>query len=570
MHLAYRSIRACAPLVSLPKVISLKNRFFRASTSLFGDWAVFAVTLILIAGFYLCSLHTLAEWQTSPVYQANIPLLVGTLVCAVGILVIISSAVTSIGSLLLSQDMELLLSAPIRTSKIVGGKLSEVALATSWMLLLFLVPPFIAVGNYWGAPSEYYALSIVFFVATVWFSAAIGMIIALLFCSIISAKTGRAILAVMFVGTLIVITILSNPGHDVGVFSLLSSTAHTSHIEMVKQYPYLPAVWIGRALRQLLNGSTSPILLIIAIIFLLNIALTTGLNWLYTKLYSRAYTHLQNSSSGEISLRLPRSFDRKLFFKWMSRPRFALITREFFSFSRDLTQTIQMGMLLSICILYLFNIGRLEYPSNVGVTMLQAWDVITVLLCFLLSSLITLSICSRFVFPSISLEGKTLWILQSSPLSSSEILRAKYLAWLVPTALIGMVIFMSGGFALGLPPIILLLLVVMGLIITRTLVALAIGMGTRFAFFEWEHPTQLATTVGNFLFLSSGVAIVGIQTSIAAMVFGAYYFLPELFNTPIHRSILFAFGIASLLVVHTFTAKVALRIGIRALDNLYE
>jgi hypothetical protein len=129
---------------------------------------------------------------------------------------------------------------------------------------------------------------------------------------------------------------------------------------------------------------------------------------------------------------------------------------------------------------------------------------------------------------------------------------------------------MSGGFALGLPPIILLLLVLMGVIITRTLVALAIGMGTRFAFFEWEHPTQLATTVGNFLFLSSGVAIVGIQTSIAAMVFGAYYFLPELFDTSINRSILFAFGIASLLLLHTLTAKVALRIGIRALDNLYE
>jgi hypothetical protein len=113
-----------------------------------------------------------------------------------------------------------------------------------------------------------------------------------------------------------------------------------------------------------------------------------------------------------------------------------------------------------------------------------------------------------------------------------------------------------------------MLLIAMGIIITRTLVALAIGMGTRFAFFDWEHPTQLATTMGNLLFLTSGLALVGIQTSIVGIVFGAYYLLPELFTTSLHQGILFSTGLGALLIVHTCTANVALRIGRRALDDL--
>ena len=568
MHWGYRCIRSCAPLVSIPKVVSLKNRFFRASNSLFGDWTVLLVTLLLMTGFYLVSLRTLDEWRSNPIYQANIPLLVGTLVCAVCILVIISSAVTSIGSLLLSTDIEFLLSAPIPVTKLLAGKLLEVALATSWMLLIFLAPPFLAVGNYWQANVEYYLLSILFFAAVIWFAATVGMIVALLFCSIISAKTGRALLAMLFILTLCIATMLSKPGGNASAFASLSAFVHNSHIEILNDYPFLPSYWIGFVLQQSLRANATPLLTLIAFLVVGSVILLRLLTTLYNKLHARAYNQLQGSGSKTLWLILPRTFERTFFLRWMRRPLFALVTREFFSFSRDLTQTVQMGLLLSICLLYLYNIGHLEYPTNVGVTMLQAWDVITVLLCFVLSSLITLSICSRFVFPSISLEGKTLWILQSSPLSSADILRAKYLAWLIPTAIIGAFIFMSGGFALGLSPSLLMLLIAMGIIITRTLVALAIGMGTRFAFFDWEHPTQLATTMGNLLFLTSGLALVGIQTSIVGIVFGAYYLLPELFTTSLNQGILFGTGLGALLIVHTCTASVALRIGRRALEDL--
>lgn len=523
-----------------------------------------------MAGFYICSLQTLTEWNDTSLTQTTLSFFVGTLLLSVIALVTISATVTGIGSLLLSQDMEVILTTPITSRQILRGKVTEVALATSWMLGIFLVPPFLAVGSYWHASLSFYAVSGLFFLALLCLSTTAGLILALLLCSVLSAKTGRIILGMAFGIFLVIVTTLSRPPEvDYDFAHLLTPTLDGNLQGLSAYFPRFPYE-LGNALRLLLNGDFTTLLLITGGATVATLIFMEALNWLYIKLHPRAFDNIHTPSLPRKLFSLPSFASPTCMANWINRPKYALMRRELFSFSRDMTQTVQLGMLLSICILYLFNMGRVEYPSHVGVTMLQAWDLMMVLLCILLSSLVTLSMCSRFVFPSISLENRTLWILQSAPLSSEEILRAKYQSWLIPSAVIGVFIFMSGGFALGLSPLLMGLLVAMGVLITRTLVVLAIGMGTRFAFFEWEHPTQLATTMGNLLFMGCGVAVVGIQTSIAAMVFGTYYFLPDLFTSSVNLLLLVGVGLGALLVLHALTAKVALRIGIHALDGLVQ
>ena len=567
MNWSYRFIRRCSPLTSTPKLISLKNRFCRNSRSLFGDWACVIVSVLLMAGFYICSLQTLTEWDNTSLPQTTLSFFVGTLFLSVCTLITISATVTGIGSLLLSQDMEIFLTTPITSRQILRGKLVEAALATSWMLGIFLVPPFLAVGSYWHASPGFYTFSALFFAAILWLSTTLGLIVALLLCSVLSAKTGKVILGIIFVLFLVLITTLSRPPEGSYRFTEMWAPTLDNNAHGISSYFLQGPYDIGNALRLLLDGHFTTLLSMTGAATVVSLILMEVLNWLYTRLHPRAFSHIHAPSAPKM---LPSFASPRFVVPWINRPKYALIRRELFSFSRDMTQTVQLGMLLSICILYLFNMGRIEYPSHVGVTMLQAWDLMMVLLCILLSSLVTLSVCSRFVFPSISLENRTLWILQSAPLSSEEILRAKYQSWLIPSVVIGIFIFMSGGFALGLSPFLMGLLIAMGVLITRTLVVLAIGMGTRFAFFEWEHPTQLATTMGNLLFMACGVAVVGIQTSIAAMVFGTYYFLPDLFTSSLHLLLLIGVGLSALLVLHTLTAKVALRIGIHALDGLVQ
>ena len=56
--------------------------------------------------------------------------------------------------------------------------------------------------------------------------------------------------------------------------------------------------------------------------------------------------------------------------------------------------------------------------------------------------------CTRFVYPSISLEGTTYQILRSVPITLEEFLRYKFLTWFIPICILSLILFISGGMAI--------------------------------------------------------------------------------------------------------------------------
>lgn len=244
------------------------------------------------------------------------------------------------------------------------------------------------------------------------------------------------------------------------------------------------------------------------------------------------------------------------------------MTREFFSFTRDITHTIQLAMLLAICILYLYSLQNLQPPTHVGTTTLQLWDMCTIVSSLILSSIIILSICARFVFPSVSLEGQSLWILQTAPMRSREILRAKHLGWFIPTSLMSAVIFSSGGFALGLAPLLILALIATGVILSYGLVALGVGIGARFARFDWEHPTELSTSWGNLVYTSCGLIVLTLSLIPVSIMFGLFVFLPAQFEDTKSQLMLVGTALCFVFLIQITVSKIMLGIGMRALDSL--
>ena len=57
-----------------------------------------------------------------------------------------------------------------------------------------------------------------------------------------------------------------------------------------------------------------------------------------------------------------------------------------------------------------------------------------------LAGFVLASIAARFVFPSISLEGRTWWLLRSSPLPMREVLWAKFWVGAVPLLVLAAVL----------------------------------------------------------------------------------------------------------------------------------
>ena len=88
---------------------------------------------------------------------------------------IMSNIITAISSFYLSKDIPLLLSKPVEIRDILRLKTFEAFMNSSWMVLSFIPPVFIAYGISYGAPAGYYLLILGCFLLFSLITAGIGI-----------------------------------------------------------------------------------------------------------------------------------------------------------------------------------------------------------------------------------------------------------------------------------------------------------------------------------------------------------------------------------------------------------
>jgi hypothetical protein len=564
----YRWILAFVPVTLHPKIIGFKNRYLTRKSIGFSDICALCMTALLMVGLYYGTSNTLRELNRSTL-QGDVghSLLYG-FSFGLFMLIFLSAAVTGLSNLFMARDVDLLLASPVADTSFLRGKVLEVLVSTTWMILVFSIPPYVAFGGHFGADVSFFLLSPLFVGLFLLLAVLAGMSVAIICSSLIPARTGRNILVALFVMVLGGILALVNTSPTMQLHTHLLNQSADSGVRFLIRNPLLPSTWLSDVLLGLIAPpatlSIKPVVLLGAAIVAVWFLLITTFRLLYRRGYGRLHTQPQ---ACVLFCRAGTRRSRLLSFRPWQTPR-ALATRELFSFGRDITHTVQLALFLTICILYFINFHNISAPIHVGAWVLRAWDLIAIVSFITISSLIILSICARFVFPSVSLEGASLWILQVAPITPRALLRAKYFTWALPLGAICAVLFSSAGLALALEPICILSLGLAACIITHGLVALGIGLGARFSRFDWEHPAELATSWGSLLFLVAGLVTLAVSFVPLCATFGCYIFFPNLFDTTNNLLALFSAGLGVLLLINIIIGKIALKIGLAALSKV--
>jgi ABC-2 type transport system permease protein len=556
------------PTLLMPQMLTLKNRL--NSRRGFPRKELLSLSIIgaMMVGLYLCSTTMFREiFRASPNPHLLCVPIMGALAMAMFIMVLLSSSASAVSALYVSKDMDFLLSSPISKKTLLLGKVGEIAISTCWMFVVFCIPLYVSYGRFFAASSLYYALTPIVIALSLAPAVLLGTAAAILFSSLLPAKGGRHAFALLFAVSIGLFFAILNQGAKMALPSTLSgATAMRVLSEGVPSYAR-PGYWVARSIDGLAKGEISlAIATVVCALGLLSISWLLA-SFLFHRLFLRAYTKLQASSSPlRIDSRFGRAVARVLFAATRRGTR-ALITKEVYAFSRELTQTFQLAMLLTICALYSYNFSQINPPTKVGVEILQIWDVFMTIANILLGLMVILSISSRFVFPCVSLEGASLWILQSAPVSSRDILRAKYTSWFTPISILVCVIFSAGGCAIGVEPRVLLASILSGVIISHGLVTLGLGFGARFARFDWEHSGQLATNSGNLAYMVAGIIFLVVNMIPVTVMFGAYYLLPGVFRDDVAALILLASGVVVLSTINITVGRISISIGARALQR---
>src|SRR5215203_2461169 len=238
-----------------------------------------------------------------------------------------------------------------------------------------------------------------------------------------------------------------------------------------------------------------------------------------------------------------------------------LVLKELRLFFRDTTQWSQLILLTVLVIVYVFNIKYLPLKGE-GVTFFLV-NVIP-FLNLVLAGFVLASVAARFIFPSVSLEGRTLWLLRSSPMPVQQLLWAKFWVGTTPLLVLALGIVFVTNWLLQVSDFMFAVSVMTISMMTIALCGMALGFGTLFPQFETENAAQIPTSFGGLMFMIASVGLIaGVVVLEARPVYS--YLSARLYGTPTSMTeMAFGFGLAALLCV--VATIVPIRIARRRLE----
>jgi ABC-2 type transport system permease protein len=493
-------------------------------------------------------------------------LLLSVMLTALSVMLYLSSAVSALGSLFMSRDLDLIASAPITPTQLLLSKTLEVGISVSWMVGVFALPALLAFGVFYEAGALFIIAAPIVCALFLAMVVTLGMITALIFAALIPSERARPLFFSLFLLALGAAIFLTQ-GLSQKNPLISGDPAHTlQHITSLAAQSWLPTTHCAGAITALLRGDIiAPLWVTIEGLAILS-ALALCLRLTFSVLYDRGLARArQTQGLFRIHSRAAQRLSRVLL-PFSSAATRAIITKEYKIFSRDLTHTVQLILLLGITFVYLYNYQTLQGPSNVSEDVMAVWRIFLLLSNIALGSLVITSICSRFVFPSVSLEGQSFWLLQVAPVSIHDVLKAKFRSWRFPVSCIGGVVFISGAMALNAEGPLVLASCAAGIIICHGLVGLGIGLGAFFSQFEWEYSTQISTSLGSFIFMITSVIVLSLTMVPLGCMFGIYLLFPESHSTQSSELIIISSGLVCAYLVNHVASWWALSLGAKALQ----
>lgn len=422
-------------------------------------------------------------------------------------LMFIGSVFMTKSQLFEAKDNERLLAMPIKPRDILMSRMVVLLLFNLAFLLVVAIPAAIA----WGQAGGFSAMGAVSFVllslALVLFSLAVSGLFAWLLTILTSRLRKSAlvsvVLSVIFLGLYFLVcfkmqtyvtTLAANGAKIAGSLSAVA-----------------PLYWLGKAMA---DGELLP-LVYAFLVLVLPFALAF---WVLAKSFIRIIT----TKRGHAKIR----YEKKSVKAATSDG--ALLRREWKRFTSNANYMLNAGLgavfQLAIAVFLLFkHDAAAEMIAGIGMEggMLA---VIAVLGCIMMQSM------NLVTAPSVSLEGKTLWIVRSLPVSSRQILRAKQRMSNQLTTLPCLVMAVSLAIVLGLSAVQSALLVAIS--IFSMLLSCDFGLieGLKHPNLEWENPTQvvkqgMAVMVTMFGGWGVTLALGLIYFFLASKVMGAEIFL---------------------------------------------
>jgi ABC-2 type transport system permease protein len=478
-------------------------------------------------------------------------------------ILLLSNVITALSSFFLAKDLDLLVSAPVDWLNIYLAKLGETMLHSSWMVALMAVPIFSAYGVIYGGGWLFGPYAVAVFLPLIVMPAVVGSAFTLILVNVFPARRTRdllSVIAILAAGGVVLLFRIVRPeqlARPEGFQNLLDFIT----VLRTPTSPFLPSEWATDALMGYLVGPLD--WLPLALLWSTAAALVVLGSWLHARLYSSGFTRAQEGAERFIRGWVWRAMLDPLF-KPLSVARREFVIKDLKLFFRDTTQWSQLILLGVLVVIYLFNIRAL--PLFTGERVPFFLVTVVSFLNLGLAGFVLSSIAARFVFPAISLEGRQMWLLRSSPLDLRALLWSKYWVGTVPLLVLAVVITVFTNVILRASPFMMAVSTGTIVLLTFAISAMALGFGALYPQFETENAAQIPTSFGGLVFMMTTIALLSLVIVIEAVP--VYRYLRAGFiGEPVTVDATMIGAFVAVAVICTLATVVPLKVGLRRMEG---
>jgi ABC-2 type transport system permease protein len=477
-----------------------------------------------------------------------------------------SGVVTALSTFFLSDDLRLLVAAPVAPRRLFHARFLRTVVQAAWMVVVFLVPVLIGVGWARCATPAYYATALLTVVPFAIIPVAAGTAATFVLVNTFPARRARDILMLMgllFAASLVIVLRFIRPEQLMRVESLPDLTDFFATLQSPIT-PLLPSFWAGETLFAALRGGSD--LLHAGALWTTALASVVIMRAASERWYFSGYSRSQEAPKARFTKF--RTLDVVARLLPLSPVRRQLLLKDMKIFLRDVSQWSQLLLLLALVLLYLYNfrvldLQRIPYMSGY---LKNVYAFVNLAM----AGFVMATVAVRFVFPAVSIEGHSFWIIRTAPISLRDFLWSKFWTGLLPVFVLTEFLTVVANQFLGIDPF--LKAVAAGAIVfmALALVGMATGLGARYPRFGADV-SQAAGSYGGVTFMLQAVLFIVVMIVLLGWPSFAYL-ASRVRRVPLGAR-------EQLLIAACFTAAAgmsvglwinSMRAGVRALERMGE
>lgn len=476
--------------------------FFKTSTNItFGIFIKEFGSLLVYGGFAVGAFFFSENLISYLLLQAKIGLFllhefISTALFIFFLSINAGNIIVSFSTLYKSDEVNFLLSKPVIPTKIFLIKFLDNFFYSSSTMMMFLISLLAGYAVYFNlSPFTIISVFVFQFIPFMISAGSLGVIILLLLIKLASKIGTRPvfyILASIYLAALFIFFNVISPNKLVADVMRFYPDVNQYFGDMIPaSIKYLPNHWLAEGLYWISAGNaaqSTPYIIYQSVlsVFLFCSALFLGHKW-YHKTWLLVLDFRNQKKTRQKDGRTLLSFEKENNIK----PAFnSIFKKDLFTFLREPTQVIHLLVLIFLIVIFVFSIKGL-YLKGVYNSYLKT-IIYLVIQLFNLLLITTLSL--RFVFPIISLEGRTFWKIKSAPIKKIKYIFIRLAPWFIIIIFISEIlgIFTVIKFSPKLVPF----SAVITFFISTAIIILNFGMGALYANYKEKNPIRIASSQG--------------------------------------------------------------------------